>query len=135
MLVQFECRKACIPRSRTGDAECSVAETSSGARQHEISTSRRAESFTSGNDCHFRFRPRCCRRRDDVDVPAGQLRSASPSRPPLYTEFVGPQVDARVELRCGRPRDSWSRWRRLSGRLFHSSIVLRFMVSQSEFAL
>ena len=32
------------------------------------------------------------------------------------------------------PRDR-SRWRRLSGRLFHSSIVLRFMDSQSEFAL
>ena len=28
--------------------------------------------------------------------------AASPSRPPLYTEFVGPQADARVELRCGR---------------------------------
>jgi len=28
-----------------------------------------------------------------------------------------------------------SRWRRLSGTLFHSFIVLRFMDSQSEFAL
>ena len=28
--------------------------------------------------------------------------AASPSRPPLYTEFVGPQADARVDLRCGR---------------------------------
>ena len=37
--------------------------------------------------------------------------AASPSRPPLYTEFVGPQADARVELRCGLPRPLCSRLR------------------------